>query len=201
MLSSIYRLPRPLLASLLIGGGIAYILLNDPPHTFCDTQIKHFKKVQIGVLYKNPKDFHAEKSTLQRKQNTCQKESAPGACYEYFFYLKRLLKDLRLLSKECAPLVYQTSEVKGAFSSALGLITALAWREEVLTGRVSKYNWLSHPDLFLFCDLKAKYILNYGKRELSNSREKYSGDFACKTKNSFPAFDEKNDFIRILCSL
>ena len=163
MLNTLYKLPKTLLASLLIGAAILFIIMNDPPHTFCDTQIEHFKRVQKGILYKNPKDFHKEKSVLKRKKNTCEKENAPGACYEYFAYLRRLLKDFRILSKECAPMIYKSSEVKKALSSALSLMTALAWREEVLTGKVSKYKWLTRPDLFLFCDLKTKYIRNYGK--------------------------------------
>lgn len=163
MLNVLYKLPKFLLVCLLIGGGILFIILNDPPHTFCDTQIEQFKKIQKGILYKNPKDFHQEKSILKRKQNTCQKENAPGACYDYFAYLKRLLKDFHVLSQECISQIYSTVEVKEALSSALTLMTAIAWREEVLTGRVSKYNWLTRADLFLFCEIKEKYIMYYGK--------------------------------------
>ena len=163
MIDKIYRLPKFLIASLFIGMGIVFILFNDPPHTFCDTQVGHFKKVQEGILYKDTKDFHREKSILERKRQLCQKESAPGTCYEYFHYLRRLLKDLKLLSEECAPKIYQSLEVKRAFSKALSLMTALAWREEVLTGKVSKYNWLGRPDLFLFCELKRNYITNYDR--------------------------------------
>lgn len=178
----LYRLPKFLIASLLIGIGIVFILISDPPHTFCDTQIEHFKKVQKGILYKNPKDFHEEKSILERKRQSCQKTNAPGTCYDYFHYLKRLLRDLRLLSKECAPKIYQSLEVKKAFSQALTLMTALAWREEILTGKVSKYNWLGRPDLFLFCELKRKYIMNYG-------RESY-GQLEQQILNLLP-FDKK----------
>ena len=163
MLNTLYKLPKSLLASLFIGGGIFFIILNDPPHTFCDSQIEHFKRLQTGILYKNPKDFHKEKSLLKRKKDTCQKENAPGACYEYFAYLKRLLRDFRVLSQKCAPMIYSTTEVKQALSSALTLMTAIAWREEVLTGRVSKYNWLTRADLYLFCKIKTKYIMNYGQ--------------------------------------
>lgn len=165
MLDKIYRLPKILIASLFLVAGVVFILLNDPPHTFCDTQVEHFKKVQKGILYKDSKDFHKEKSLLERKRQFCQKEQAPGTCYEYFEYLKRLLKDLKLLSEECAPKILQSGEVKGAFSKALSLITALAWREEILTGKVSKYNWLGRPDLFLFCELKNKYIMTYGRED------------------------------------
>ena len=163
MLDKIYSLPKFLIAVLFIGGGVIFILINDPPHTFCDTQIEHFERVQRGILYKNQKDFHKEKSILERNRQACQKENAPGTCYEYFRYLKRLLKDLKLLSKECSSIIYQRVEVKKAFSQALSLMTALAWREEVLTGTVDRYNWFSRPDLFLFCELKRTYINNYGR--------------------------------------
>ena len=163
MLNKLYRLPKFFIASLFIGLGIAFILINEPPHTFCDTQVEHFKKVQTGILYKNKKDFHKESSILERKRLLCQKENAPGTCYDYFHYLKRLLKDLKLLSRECAPMIYQSLKVKKTFSQALSVMTALAWREEVLTGKVSKYNWLTRPDLYLFCDLKRNYVVNYGK--------------------------------------
>ena len=65
--------------------------------------------------------------------------------------------------EECVSLVYSQAKVKKALSSALTLMTALAWREEALTGRVSKYNWLARADLFLFCEIKQKYIIYYGQ--------------------------------------
>lgn len=164
MLNSIYKLPRPLLATILVGGGVLLIILKEPPYTFCDSQIEQFQKLQKGILYGNPADIHTEKSILTRKWILCRKENAPGACYEYFSYLRRLLRDLLVLSQECADLVYAKEEVQKALSSALALITALAWREEVLTGQLSKFNWLSRSDMYLFCDIKRKYLNNYGEQ-------------------------------------
>ena len=162
MLSELYKLPKAVLAFLIIGGAIIFIILSDPPHTFCDTQLEHFKSLQTGLLYKDSKDFHEEKSLLNRKKQMCQTANAPGACYEYFAYLKRLLKDFRVLSDQCKSIIFSETQVKSALSSALTLMTALAWREEVLTGQVSKYNWLTRSDMHLFCDVKEKYIQHYG---------------------------------------
>ncbi|MCY4321292.1 MAG: hypothetical protein OXC37_02660 [Bdellovibrionaceae bacterium] len=162
MLSNLYKLPKPLIAFLVIGGAIIFILLNDPPHTFCDTQVEHFKSIQTGFVYPDRKDFHEEKSRLKRKQQLCQSENTPGACYEYFFYLRKLLKDFRVLSTKCQLYIFSDIKVKSALTSALTLMTALAWRKEVLTGRVSKYNWLNRSDMTLFCNIKDKYIQNYG---------------------------------------
>ena len=163
MLSNLYKLPKAVLASLIIGGAIILIILSDPPHNFCDTQLEHFKSLQTGLLYKDSEDFHEEKSALERKKQDCQKENSPGACYEYFAVLKRLLKDFRVLSAQCKASIFSEAKVKSTLESALSLMTALAWREEVLTGRASKYNWLTRSDMYLFCDLKSKYIQNYGQ--------------------------------------
>lgn len=164
MLSSLYKLPKTLLAVIFIGAGIVFIILNDPPHTFCDTQVEKFKQAQKGFLYKNKEDVRAKKyGKLDRTRLACQKEGAPGTCYEYFIQLKRLLKGFRILSQDCVQQIYATSKVKKTLSSALTLMTALAWREEVLTGQVSKFNWLTRADLSLFCQIKNKYIIQYGQ--------------------------------------
>ena len=162
-LASLYRLPRPLLATLLIAVGIVFMILNDPPHTFCDSQLEQFKKLQKGILYPDPTDYHKEKSILKRTKTQCESEGAPGACYEYFSYIKRVLRDFRVLSPDCKAQIYAKSEVKKSLSSALSLITALAFREEVLTGQVSKFHWLTRADLTLFCEIKNKYIMEYGR--------------------------------------
>ena len=162
MLPDLYKLPKAVLAFLVIGGAIIFILLNDPPHTFCDSQLEHFKSLQKGLLYRDSKDFHTEKSLLKRKLKFCKETNSPGACYEYFSYLKRLLKDFRVLSSQCKPIIFSETKVKSALSSALTLMTALAWREEVLKGQVSKFNWLNRSDLHLFCQIKEKYMLYYG---------------------------------------
>ena len=164
----IYKLPKAVIATLIIGGAIIFILLNDPPHSFCDTQLEHFRTLQKGIVYQDSKDFHKEKSLLNRKKQACQTENAPGACYEYFAYLKRLLKDFRVLSSQCKPIIVAEAQVKSALSVALTLITALAWRKEVLTGQVSKYNWLTRSDMSLFCDIKSQYIQNYGMPAYEN---------------------------------
>ncbi|MDE0092691.1 MAG: hypothetical protein OXN83_05360 [Oligoflexia bacterium] len=183
MLSNLYKLPKAVIASLFIGGAIIFIILNDPPHTLCDTQLEHFKSLQKGLVYKNKKDFHKEKSLLKRKKQTCQSENTPGACYEYFAYLKRLLKDFRVLSTQCKPIIFSEIQVKSALSEALTLITALAWREEVLTGQVSKYNWLTRTDMYLFCNIKSKYIQHYGRSTYENLEQQILNLLPTKNKN------------------
>lgn len=184
MLKYLYKLPKFLLAILVISGAIVFILLDDPPHTLCETQIQHFKVLQIRGLYRNPRDVHKEKSRLRRSYNLCLKEQAPGVCYEYFAILKKLLKDFNVLTDKCIPLIYSTPEVQSALNQALTLMTALAWREDVLTGQVSKYNWLNRSDLFLFCEVQRKYIMYYGQQNYKNLENQILSLLPMKTKVS-----------------
>ena len=151
-MQAIYKLPKLLLAVLLIGGGIAYILISDPPHKFCDSQLEHFRKVQ-------------KETPLGKERKLCKEENRPGSCYEYFARLRRFVRNFRILSEECLPLVYAQPEIRKALAGGLALMTALAYREGVLSAGLSKYNWLTEPDLHLFCQLKTKYTLFYGQAE------------------------------------
>ena len=183
MLSGLYKLPKPIIAALFIGGAIALILIESPPHTFCDTQVNHFKETQKGFIYDDKKDFHENKSALRRKKKICEQENSFGSCYDYFSYLKKILKDLRLLSNECKTQIFADSKVKKTFEEALTLITALAWRKELLSGQISKFNWLTRTNLALFCQIKEKYILEYSQNNYQKLESQILDLLPSDTKN------------------
>ena len=176
MLQNIYRLPRWFLATVFIGAGIAFIIFNDRPHKFCDTQIKHFQSVQ--------------KTNFTRLIKICRETNSPGGCYKLFFHLNRLLKNFYLVSPRCFSRLSQIqitkesrfktanltkeekkdlnkkSSVKEVLFQGVELMVILAWRENVLSGRVSKFNWLGPADMTLFCALKEAVISFYGRDSL-----------------------------------
>jgi len=162
----IKKLPKSLVAIVAIGIGIAFILLNDPPHTFCDTQLENFKSAQSGILFKDPKDKVSLYPLMVKLLKTCRATVAPGACYEYFSYLNRLLLDFKIIVNECLEPLSQIQEVKDHLFIGVSTMVELAWREEVLAGRVSKLNWLKYPDLSLFCQIKKHIVLFYGRDTL-----------------------------------
>ena len=161
-MNSLYKLPRAFLVTLLIGIGIAYVILNDPPHTFCKTQVEHFQFVQKGIIFKDPQDKIHKKTLMSRLIETCRKTVSPGGCYEYFSYLRRLLRDFRLVSTDCLKEVSLIEEVKQHLLIGTKLMVLIAWREEALTGQVDKFNWLNRTDMSLFCTLKKQITLFYG---------------------------------------
>ena len=178
MLQDLYRLPKWFLATVFIGAGIAFILFNDRPHEFCDTQIKHFQSVQ--------------KTNFTKLIKLCRETNSPGGCYKLFFQLNRLLKNFYLVSPRCFSRLSQVqltkqsrfkkanltaeekkelnkkSSVKEVLFQGVELMVFLAWRESVLSGKVSKFNWLGPADITLFCSLKETIISFYGRDSLKS---------------------------------
>lgn len=184
MLSKIYKLPRALLASLLIGGGIIYLLMTDPPHSICDTQLENFSS--------------KASSRLNSKKITCQSEGGPGSCYEYFAEIRGLFQDFKLVSEDCAPLLYSQAQIRQTLAGALTLMTALAWREEALSGKVSKYNWLGSADMSLFCKVKQEYIFRYGREAYKALESQILSQLPLEQKVS-PAFLRKKTILSEPC--
>ena len=172
-----------MIAFLVIGGAIMLMLFSDPPHNLCDTQIEHFKEIQKGILYPDGSDFHQIKSRLQRHKQICETDNSPGSCYEYFSLLKTLLKDFSVLSLECKNKIFSSSKVKKTLQEALTLMTALAWRPELLSGRLSKLHWFKSPDMSLYCDIKTKYTLEYGQGAYRNLENQIVAYLPSKSKN------------------
>ena len=167
-MKSLYKLPRPVLATLLIGIGIFFIISNDPPHHMCDTQIEHFnqKQSQLG--------------DREKKMQYCRDTNSPGGCYDLFSYLNRTLKNFYLVSQECLPSLSNKTNIKKIMLEGMELMVQLAWREEVLSGKVDKFNWLGYADMTLFCDLKDRIIAFYGHSTFDNFEKtllaKFSAD-------------------------
>ena len=160
------KLPKSLIALVAISVGITFILLGDPPHKFCDTQVEHFKSVQKGIIFKDSKDKIHKVPSMTRLLRTCRKTTSPGSCYEYFAYLDRLLKNFKLVSAECLTGLSQFKEVKTHLFNGMNTMVQLAWRERVLSGEVNKFNWLSPSDMSLLCSIKSKVTLLYSAETL-----------------------------------
>ncbi len=182
-MKALYKLPKALLAAILIGGGIAYIVINDPPRTLCKTQKKHFLSVQKGVLIKDPADKLRKKPLISRLTDSCWDAYAPGGCYEYFSYLRKLLKDFFLVSQDCLGEVSQIPEARKSLFEGARIMTRIAWREQALTGKVSKLNWLSRTDMSLFCSIKGKIISFYGMKAWEDFEKKLLTELPLKNQD------------------
>lgn len=165
-------LPKGLLAFLIIGAGILFIVLSDPPHTVCDSQIVVFKDAQKHFLFLDPDDKLAKVTHYQKLRDRCKMTNSPGGCFELFNEMKTMLRDFSGVPDECAPKVGNLTEVDKSLWEMAGLMVQLAWGEKPPTTYNQKFGWLDTADISLFCQLKYYLVEMYGQDAWAQFRER-----------------------------
>lgn len=169
-------IPKPLLATLAILGGILFIVFSDPPRTLCDTQMDVLSKSQEGFLNPDPNVKIATTPGFQKFITQCKTSNSPGGCYEFFMKMKKLLQDLEDVPEECEPKVssgdvLDSDAVEPALFQTITLMLQLAWGEEPPKTYHEKFGWLDTADMTLFCDLKRKVQRTYGHKRWEGFQE------------------------------
>lgn len=154
-------------------GGILVIVLSQPPHSVCDSQMEILRETQRKFLYKErPKSKVLKTSNYQYLHDRCRDNASPGGCYELFQEVKTLLDDLETVTHECAPTAGAITEVKKALWDTEDLLVRLAWGGAPPAAYHAKFGWLDRADVTLFCKLKTRLISTYGEPAWNSFREK-----------------------------
>ncbi len=169
-------IPKNLLAFLAIAGGIAFIIISQPPHSLCDSQLVVIQNAQRRFLFKDPTKKQVTSTKYERLRDQCKATNNPGGCYEFFQELKVMLHDLGTLTNECWSAVGDIAEYKRALWEPIELLIRLGWGESPPISYSSKYGWLEIADLSLFCKLKTQITRFYGETEFVNFRERIMRD-------------------------
>jgi hypothetical protein len=165
-------LSKAVLAFILIAGGILLIILFQPPHTVCESQIEVINESQRKFLSQDSKHPAITTTQYERMRDTCKTTNDPGGCYELFHALQTMLHDLGSLTSECAPAVASLPQYKRALWETAELMVRLAWGEKPPRAIAVKKGWLDAADLSLFCGVKARIATFYGASEWENFRER-----------------------------
>lgn len=157
-------LSRGTFALIVIGGGILFIIILNPPHTLCDSELESFKEKQSTFLFTNKKN-KSEKTPRQEKLlNQCKISNSPGGCYQYFFEMRKLYNTLNSVPSECIGKVTGLSAVKASLVDTVTLMVKIAWAEKPPETYYEKFNWLDPAAISLFCRLKYLVTESYGKK-------------------------------------
>ncbi|MBK7844624.1 MAG: hypothetical protein IPJ71_13200 [Bdellovibrionales bacterium] len=168
----ISNLPKNILAAAAIIGGIFVIVTMNPPHTLCDSQLDSFKNAQMNFIYLDPKDKIKKTTNFELDMYRCKTSNSPGGCYELFFRLKTLLKDLDSVPPECSGQAGGDTKIRQTLWDSLDLLTRLAWGQKPPEVYHNKLNWLEPPDVLLYCRLKRAAERLYGNSNWEQFREK-----------------------------
>jgi len=155
--------------SVLIGGILLFIFAQRP-HSVCDSQIEIFMDAQKGGIYPQQIKNVKRPAFFGRYEEACKSGNSPGACYELFGLLRRLIRDLDAAPVQCLPEMATVSQLGGVLGESLDLMTQLAWGGQPPAPGQQRLGWLETSDLSLFCSLKRKYTQIFGEDEFQSLR-------------------------------
>lgn len=165
-------IPKGLLLVLVVGGGILFIVLSDPPHTVCESQLEIFRQNQKRFLFLDPKKEKIVTTRYQRLVEHCKVTNDPGGCFELFSEMRTLIRDIQAVPSDCLSRAGDIAEVKKAVWEVEELLPKLAWGEKPPTTYHDKFGWLDTADVSLFCSLKRQISSIYGDEQWGPFQQK-----------------------------
>ena len=184
MVKLLLSLPKNVLAVVVLGTAIFFIVAQDPPHSICRAQIENFKSQQKGILYENSAIKNKKGPLLKRMIKHCKENNSPGSCYGLFSKVKKLIYDFKVVSVDCREEFSALSDVRKTLFEIYSLIIRVAWGDKPPVEYQDKLHWLSEVDVSLFCLIKNRILFFYGSSALV-SLEK-------KTFKSLPGAEDMN---------
>ena len=173
------RLPKSVLGLIGIIGGLALLLVWDPPKTVCDIQLEIFKKSQNGFLYQQLKEGSSSKLKIkpqvERQIAKCAYANSMGGCFEYFNHLKKLNRDLRSIPRECSGQIQSEQQVKKYMFISLQLMIELAWGDRPPISYSSRNGWFQWAEVALFCETKKQFLRLFGQTRWKALRKEMLG--------------------------
>jgi hypothetical protein len=164
------QIPRPILVFIVFAIGIFMFFQIQEPHTVCDAQFEILRESQSGRLFPRKVKSAERAAIYPRLVNDCKIGNSPGACFELFTLLRKLIQDLKGSPQECLAVFGEKVEIKKALFEGTRLITQLAWGDRPPEDSSNKFSWLEVSDLSLFCQLKTLMIQTYGEEEWEKFR-------------------------------
>lgn len=166
-------LSRGTIALVAISAGIIFIILADPPHSLCHTQIDFFKNQQKGFLFPDAKDPQAKRqASFANLMEYCKRGNGPGACYELFAKLRIMVVDVATIPSECRSAANSLSELQQALWGPMEFMARTAWGSTPPSTALEKLGWLDVADVNLHCALKDQILRLFGQEDWDAFRER-----------------------------
>lgn len=159
------QIPRPLLVFLVLSIGIALFFVIQKPQSLCTSQLVIFQEGQQGQIFPRQGKASVRPAIYPRLVENCKIGNSPGACYELFNLLQKLVRDLNGSPNECLVPFGEVGEVKRALIGSTRLIIQAAWGSRPPEQGAARFGWMESSDLALFCQLKDMINKIYGEPE------------------------------------
>lgn len=148
--------------------GLGLILLSNPPHTPCTSQLEQLK-TQFTSTFILDTSLRYQKTTGFRKVFLyCKESNSPGGCFNLFHSVEQLLSELSSVQANCFDSISSTLEFREPMWQTAKLLAESAWEKK---NNREPYSWLDRSHLSLFCKIKTHLIRLNGQANWDNFRE------------------------------
>lgn len=169
----IQKIPRNILALIVLAGAIFFFVYNNPLRDECEIQSDIFARKTAEILTGVRKNKKIQYPLLYYSQSSCKLGNSIGACSDYFDQLKTIARELRSVSTKCQ-IRYSAEhdELLKALSSAVYIMPLTAWGSKPPEGLADRAGWLTDDHLHTFCYLKKVFTDLAGEEELLKIRNR-----------------------------
>jgi len=164
------KVPRWLLAIIVVVGVLLFMIANEPPTSICDVQMENVSKA-LQKHFNSPKeDGWADDASISAKYKLCLRANSLGGCYRLLTRLNYYEKMSRSIPSQCKG--HDAVKPMGPWMfKSINLIARLAWGEEPPEEDSDVVGWLDEGTVALFCRLSGEYVRLFGPGALKGAEK------------------------------
>jgi hypothetical protein len=161
-------LPKALLVFLALFISLMLIIIAQPFHTACQSQLEVIKANQTGFLFLDEKIKYRKTTGYEKAVEVCKYGNSSGGCLDFFNGMKRVYRDLEFVGGDCTSEILGESIINKTLWDSTELMVQLAWGSKPPASYLERQGWFDTFHLSTFCDLKRLLITHYGKDRWSS---------------------------------
>lgn len=185
------KIPKPLLAVIVLAISIALFVYNDPLRDRCEVESALYKKKMAGILYATKINGKIQYPKINYWRENCKEGNSEGSCREYLEGLRLMVRELKTMSPQCQMhFNLNNDNFLPQISSALQILALIAWGEEPPAGLAERAGWLNVSQLQTFCYLKSLFLQIADEESYLALRAKIYREYPDKWPETIP-LDER----------
>ena len=107
-----HRFSKTVIAIIGLTLGLGFILLSNPPHTPCTSQLEQLKAKFTPAFVLDTSSRYQKTTGFRKAFLYCIESKSPGGCFNLFHSVERLLSELTSIQANCFEVISGTSEFK-----------------------------------------------------------------------------------------
>ncbi len=165
-------MPNIVLVFLGLFGGLAFLLISNPLHTACRSQMTELTHQHTPFFILDKSLKFQEKTEHQQALEACRKTNTPGGCLRLFNGIRELTGSLESLPSDCITSLCTRKEFNQPLWDAVDILVRIGWGDVPPQDIYEQTRWLDRSHFLLFCRMKKILNTCHGEDRWNQEQEK-----------------------------